>query len=1753
MSQPLAGGDPPDPRFSLTFPELVRRRAAQTPDKTAFEFLAGDGTEEVLSYAGLDARARGVAAALARYQADGRRALLMYPPGLGYVAAFLGCLYAGVVAVPVYPPAAGRGLDRILAVTRDARADFLLSDPATAAEVQARYPADELSGLTWLITGDGPDDGWQAPDLTPDGVAFLQYTSGSTGTPKGVVVRHRNLMHNAATIAGALGLGAGDRAVSWLPPYHDMGLIGGILQPLYGGFPCTLMSPLTFLFRPVSWLETMSRHRATATAAPDFGYLECVRRADAGETGRLDLSAWRHALVGAEPIRASTLDAFAAAFASAGFRPAAFYPCYGLAEATLLVTGATARQGARTLDVRRTRLEGGDAVPAPDRDRSRITLVSSGRPRGAEVLVVDPVARRRCPPGRVGELWVRGPGVTGEYWDSPAASAEAFGARLDGGSLEYLRTGDLAFAHEGDIFITGRIKDLIVIRGRNHYPHDIEETAGSAHPLALPGRTAAFAADVQGEERLILVQEVRPGARAADADAVEAALRTAIAAEHGLGLHELVLVRRGGVPRTTSGKIRRGECRRGWLSGSLPRIRPSGPPGPGPSAGRPRPPDVAAMTALAAEALATDSVPADIPLVALGLDSVRAVRLTAGIARSFGTEVPLDVILGGASVAGLAALVTMSGHADAVPPVSDAPAGTDASSAQTSMWLLGQLGAGAAYHIAGGVRLRGPLDPARLHDCLNRLIRDYDALRAVFTLADDGILRRTVRPPAPAEVPRLDLAAAPDAAARCQEALAQLGAEPFDLATGPLVRFLLIRLGDQDWRLGVALHHIIADGWSLGILLGRLGELYRDGGLEARDLAAGRPVPPASRPGDRAPGGSAPADLDGARPPALLADYRAGRGRSWRGGCFPAELGADLGARLREYAAAERVTPFMVLLTALAAVLARWTGQPDMLISVPAACRERGELLDQVGLFVNTLPIRTDLTGTPTFRQALARVADACLSAYRRQHVPYEHLARGGAPDGRDPLTRVMLALRSVPLRPWQAGGVQAEPFELPPGGAQFELSFHLADRADGALAGHVVYAADMLAEETARELFRAFTLLLDEALADDGQLVTDLPVLSPAGREHIVAGLSGAGVPPLAADLVHEEIERHAAASPAALAVLAPDRSLSYRELDGRANRLARLLAGRGAGPGAVVVVALPRCASLLVALLAVLKTGAAYLPADPRSPAARLARQLAASRPAAVVVAAGPGGDGIAGLAARLGAEAPAVVRIGDDSAPDDSAVGKRPQRAARPQDAANVIYTSGSTGHPKGVLTPHAALSNRLAWMQAAYPLRPGERVLHKTPLAFDVAGWELLWPLRAGATVVVAPPDVHSDPLRLARLITDRQITTCHFVPSMLRAFLDEPAAAGCRDTLRRVICSGEALPPELAERFGRVLPGVELHNLYGPAEAAIDVTAYPVLSRAAARAADAPGPRVPIGRPIAGARLYVLDDAGEPVPLSVPGELHIGGPVLARGYLNAPGQTAAAFVPDPFTPGGRLYRTGDLARWRADGELEFLGRRDHQVKIRGHRIEPAEVEAALAGHPAVHAVAVLTDTGPDGQPRLISYVAAGPGAVTPGELRDFAAARLPAAMVPASYVILDRLPTGSTGKLDRSALPAPAPMPAGPYVPPRTATERALGAMWCAVLETGQVSVRDDFFSLGGHSLLAARVVARIRAEFGVELPVSSLLDGEVTIEAVARTVESLQIAQADTDALRAALGRLQRMSDQEATELLTQHRRENAG
>ncbi|MFB4309626.1 amino acid adenylation domain-containing protein [Actinomadura sp. GTD37] len=1736
-----------------SFVETLRRRAAETPERPALEFALNEGEYLTLDHAELDRRARAVAALVQERGTEGGRVLLLHQPGPDYVTAFFGCLYAGAVAVPVYPPVGARGLQRVRAVADDSGAELALLDTATLTDL-----ADTGPGIAPpLVTTDDLDRSaaadWREREPRPGDLAFLQYTSGSTGTPKGVMVSHGNLVHNSAVIARALDLDAGSRGVSWLPPYHDMGLIGGILQPLHSGFPCTLLSPLTFMYRPSRWLRELGRTRATITAAPDFAYVEAVRRTRPEERDALDLSALRHALVGAEPVRTATLDAFAGYFRGAGFRRSAFYPCYGLAEATLFVSGGASPEAEPgSVQVRRPELDAGRAVAAGPGERAR-ELTGCGWAHDEDLmLVVDPDSGRPLPPDEVGELWVAGPTVGLGYWRRPEETRRAFGAEAEGHpGRAFLRTGDLGFRHGGELYVTGRIKDLMIVRGRNHDPADLEQTAEAAHPLLQPGRGAAFAVDDGGGERVVLVHEVRRKFKPADTPAVADAVREAVAAEHGLAPHEIVLVKLGSIPRTSSGKVRRTECRTRWLAGDLASVAPA------PSGAAPAP-MAGEVAALIAAALETEpaALIADVPLVSQGLDSLRATRLIADLEEARGVSVPIARLLDGLTPLELAGLRPEPAPPEPAPPeqgpsARGLPAG--AAPAQERMWLLDQMGAAGAYHIAGGLRLTGRLDVALLEECVTRLIADTPALRSVFAAGDDGLPRLSVRPPAPYPLPVVEPPGPPaEREARAREALRELAAEPFDLGSGPLVRLRLFGTAPDEWLLGLAAHHIIVDGWSLGLLLSRLGDTYR----RAAEGGAPDPAPWSPDPGP-APGAAFDdADaafwreqLGDARPVDLPPDRPVPALPTWRGGSVPIRIPADLVERLRAASAERAATPFMGLMTAVGILLGRWSGQDDMVVGTAVSGRDRPGAAAVVGLLADTVPIRVDLRPPPGaaavgFASALDRVRARCLAAYGRPGRPFDEIVRavGGRPDGsRAPLVRVLLALQNLPIGPWEAAGVRAEPFELPAPGAQFELSLHLGAAPDGSLTGHAVYAADLFDEATVRSLLDGLPTLLGAALDRPAAPVRDLPLLSGGEADRLAHTVADGGPPVLADGLVHGLIARAAAARPGTTAVAWDGGALDYRALDARARTLAGRLTALGVVPDQPVAVCLPRSPELVVAVCGVLAAGGAYLPLDPSHPPPRLARQLTGAGARVLIGSAETARTVLSGLSG----ESPAPVVLAVPSAAG-GADAPTPDPGVLPGHLANVLHTSGSTGVPKAVMTSHAALANRLAWMQRQYGLEPGEAVLHKTPVSFDVAGWELLWPLVAGGTVVLARPEGHRDPYYLADLIVRHGISTCHFVPSMLHAFLEEPEVERCARVLRRVVCSGEELPPALAARFGELLPGVELHNLYGPTEAAIDVTAQPVGE------AQIRGTRIPIGRPIAGARLYVLDAAGRIAPPLAAGELHIGGLAAARGYLGRPALTAERFVPDPFTPGARLYRTGDRARYLPGGSLEYLGRADRQLKIRGQRVEPAEIETALNRHPSVEISVVEARPAPQGGLRLVAWaVAAGPVPPDPGALRDFLRERLPAGMVPDVISPLDALPVGPHGKLDRAALPDPGPG-AGTHRPaavsrtaPRDAVERRLAAIWSEVLGIADPSVADDFFLLGGHSLLATRAMVRVRAAFGVEIPVGELLGGApLTIERLAGLVQSRQLAQAGGAEVDAVLEWMSGLSDQEVEALL---------
>ncbi|MFG1972826.1 amino acid adenylation domain-containing protein [Nonomuraea fuscirosea] len=895
--------------------------------------------------------------------------------------------------------------------------------------------------------------------------------------------------------------------------------------------------------------------------------------------------------------------------------------------------------------------------------------------------------------------------------------------------------------------------------------------------------------------------------------------------------------------------------------------------------------------------------------------------------------------------------------------------------AQRRLWFIHQLDPGSAqYNVAGLVRFDGALDVPALSRSVDEIVRRHETLRTTFH-QDDGEPWARVEPADPVELPLVDLSCVPEAereaamAARCHAAAHQ----PFDLTHDLMVRTLLVRTAPREHALVLCVHHIAADGWSLGVMFRELTALYeafRAGAesplaelsLQYADFAiwqAGQLDGPRLR-----------GQLDhwcellaGSRPVELPGDVAPGTERSERGASVPFDVHSDLAGRLRAFGDGERATLYMVLLTAFAVLLHRWSGQDDLVIGASIAGRNRAEIADLVGPFTNTLPLRFDLSGEPSFREALRRVRQACLDGYANQDAPFERVVDEVNPD-RDPAARTplfgqTLVVYETPHPRLRLPDLDVEVAPLYTDTAKFDLRLEFTPDHAGALHGLVEYPVDRYDEAGVRRLAEAWRTIVTAAVAEPDRSIGRLPLMGRSERERQLR-LDRAGTGLAAADgCLHRLFEDSVDRRPDAVAAVDDGARLTYRELDEWANRLAHLLRESGVRHEDTVGVCLPRSAEQLAVLLGVLKAGAAYVPLDPALPAARLAFMVRDSAPRVVVTRAGlPCGD--AGRTILL-----------DDLAPRAAGLsGARPGTRVDSRSAAYVIYTSGSTGRPKGVVNEHRALVNRIRAMREAYGPGPDEAVLYKTPIGFDVSVGEWALGLASGARVVIAAQGGHRDPAYLAGLVAAERVGTANFVPSLLGAFLEEPGVAEC-GSLRRVLCGGEVLPPDLARRFHERLPDTRLYNLYGPTEAAIDVTAHPV-------PLPPPATRIPIGRPVLGALLYVLDPHLEPVPDGVPGELYIGGAPVARGYHARPALTGERFGPDPFGTGGRLYRTGDRVRRLPDGTIDFLGRLDDQVKIRGHRVEPAEVEAVLAAHPKVDkAVVVARDGG--GDVGLAAYV------------------------------------------------------------------------------------------------------------------------------------------------------------------------------
>ncbi|MEH1793156.1 amino acid adenylation domain-containing protein [Nostoc sp.] len=1039
--------------------------------------------------------------------------------------------------------------------------------------------------------------------------------------------------------------------------------------------------------------------------------------------------------------------------------------------------------------------------------------------------------------------------------------------------------------------------------------------------------------------------------------------------------------------------------------------------------------------------------------------------------------------------------------------------------AQQRLWFLHHLSPDSrSYNMLDVQRLNGALNVVALSESLNELIRRHEILRTTFPTVD-GKPFQLIAPPTALTLPvhNLQGLSAQEQTDRIRQMAQSLTSQPFDLAVGPLVQFSLLQLSQQEYVLLLKMHHIIYDGWSLNIFFRELSQLYTA-------FAQGLPYPLAQLSIQYADfavwqrqwltgvvlerqlnywqqqlagiPGVLELPTDRPRPPV----------QTFRGGVEHFQLDRHLTQRLKQLSQESDTTLFMTVLAAFLVLLSRYSSQADFVVGSPIANRNHKSVEQLMGFFANTLALRGDLSGNPSFADFLAQVRQTTLSAYAHQDLPFEMLVEKLQPDrdlSRNPLVQVMFSLQNASQSFWDLPGLTIEKIFLPVDEmVRFDLEANYWE-ASGGLEGVWSYNADLFDAATITRIAQNFQTLLQAIVANPKARIAELPLLAIAERHQLLVEWNNTQVDYSSDKCIHQLFEEQVEHTPDAVAVVFGNQQLTYQQLNTQANQLAHYLRSLGVGADVLVGLCVERSLSMVVGLLGILKAGGAYVPLDPEYPTERLSFMLKDAQVPVLLTQ--------QQLLEKLPQHQAEVVCLDTDWQSISQLSQDNPITTLQDSNLAYLIYTSGSTGKPKGAMNTHLGICNRLLWMQQAYQLTAVDCILQKTPFSFDVSVWEFLWPLITGARLVVAKPSGHKDSAYLVNLILEQQVTTLHFVPSMLQIFLEEQNLKIC-SSLKRVICSGEALPLELQERFFARLD-CELHNLYGPTEAAIDVTYWQCKPHSNLRT-------VPIGRPIANTQIYILDSHLKPVPVGVAGELHIGGLGLAKGYLNRPELTQEKFISHPFStdPDSRLYKTGDLARYLPDGNIEYLGRIDSQVKIRGFRIELSEIEAILSQHVDVQASCVIAREDTPGDQRLVAYVVAHQDCTpTISELRQFLKAKLPEYMIPSAFVLLESLPLTPNGKVDRRALPKPDldSTLLEKYVAPRTPIEEMLVQIWAQVLKVEQVGIYNNFFELGGHSLLATQLLSRIRNIFKVELPLRELF-ATATVAELAQSIERSQ-------------------------------------
>ncbi|MCL5996767.1 MAG: amino acid adenylation domain-containing protein [Chloroflexi bacterium] len=1626
--------------------QLVADQVERTPD--ALAVVCG---KQRLTYRELNRRANQLSRYLQKHGVTAETPVgLCVERSMDLVVGALGALKAGGAYVPLDP---AYPMERLAFMLQDCGMPVLL----TQQHLRAQFPATPAHVICldtdWpLINQEDQSDPGNSTNAGH--LAYVIYTSGSTGRPKGVAIEHAGLLNLVFWHRRTFAVSPCDRATQIAGPGFDAAVWE--LWPYLTAGACIYIPDDETRATPQRLRDWLLAHAITICFVPTpvaEGLLSLVWPPET-----LSVTCSR----GGDQLHRSPAPGL----------PFTLINNYGPTEDTVVTTSG--------------------GVPPRHQGDPAPTI---GRPiANTQVYVLDH-DMQPVPIGVPGELHIGGAGLARGYLYQPKLTAEKFvpnpfsaapGTRL-------YKTGDLVrYRPDGEIEFLGRLDNQVKIRGFRIELGEVEAVLGQHSAV----REAVVTAPENDHGDKYLVAYIVP--TQPDDAPVISELRAFLKPKLPEYMLPSMFVSLEALPLTPNGKVDRRalpEPNREMEENEYV---------------APRTPTEEILAGIWAEVLGVERVGTTDDFFELGGHSLLATQIISRVRKAFQAEVPLRDLFETATVAGLAQRVGMARQAAIgldTAPITPAPRDRplSLSYAQQRLWFLDQLEPNSpVYNIPTATRLSGTLDQDALEHSLNEIVQRHENLRTTF-VAIEGKPAQVIAPCLTLPLPVMDLMALPQAKQEIE--VGRLAAEeakrPFDLAHGPLIRATLLRLDDHEHIILLTMHHIVSDGWSIGVFIQELAALYA-----AAVAGSPSPLPPlviqyadfAHWQRQHLQGQHLESELaywkqqlselstvlelptDRPRPPI----------QGFEGSTLPFTLPTDLVLALKTLSRREGVTLFMTLLAAFQTLLSRYTGQDDISVGTPIANRNRAEVEGLIGFFVNTLVLRTDLSGNPTFRELLRRVRETALGAYAHQDVPFEMVVDALQPTrdlSHTPLFQVMFVLQNVPVQSLDLPGLTMNPVETDSKIAKFDLTLSMQEDA-GEIGGSFEYNTELFDAPTIHRMIGHFQTLLQGILSHPDQSIATQLLLTETERRQLLAEWNAAEAEYPRDRCAHHLFEAQARRVPTAVAAICAETRLTYDELNRRANWLARHLQTLGVKPDMPVGICVERSIEMLIAILGVLKAGGAYVPLDPAYPQERLAFMLQDARMSVVLTQ--------RHLAGNLSLDEAKPIYLDDDWGLISQYSEDNVANQATPEHLAYVIYTSGSTGKPKGVLITHQNLVHSIHARKLYYSA-PMERFLLLSSFAFDSSVAGIFGTLCEGGTLILPPHNAERDVLQLAGLIARHRVTHVISLPSFYSLLLAH-AQPGQLASLHTTIVAAEACPKDLIEHHYRVLPGTSLYNEYGPTECAVWCSAYPI----------PPGEtraRVPIGRPIANAQIYVLDRHLQLAPVGVPGELHVGGQGLARGYLNRPELTAEKFISNPFSsePSVRLYKTGDLVRYLPDGNLEFLGRTDEQVKVRGFRIELGEIEAALSECATVRQAAVMAREdmpGVPGNKRLVAYVVpkdAGLWATSQAaqvsnptlvsELRAALRQKLPEYMVPAAFVVLDALPLMPNGKVNRHALPVPEqsrPELESAYIAPHTSEERTLADIWARVLGVERVGVRDNFFELGGDSILSIQIIAKAR-------------------------------------------------------------------